>query len=262
MEYRTETELHPNYEYVLKFIKSHSNVGTRSLDYGCGAAEVIKRGRAEGLDVFGAESFYKGGNKKIEVERLGYLGSIVKEIKQNHLDFPDDYFDLVVSNQVLEHVEDLRVTLRELHRVLKPGGKMLSLFPSREVWSEGHCGIPLLHRFPRRSRMRVYYAALWRALGKGYYKGVKTRIEWSRDFCEWLDSFTFYRTKNEITETFSQFFAELHFIELDYLLFRLARVSRVIAEPIYIASRIPFMSMVLREFVNKKTGMVFVAVKR
>ena len=42
-------------------------------------------------------------------------------------------FDLVLSNQVIEHVEDLDAVLCEIHRVLKPGGAFLSLFPSKDV---------------------------------------------------------------------------------------------------------------------------------
>jgi SAM-dependent methyltransferase len=217
--------MHPNYEYVLNFIRGQSHVGTRSLDYGCGAGEIIRAGREDGLDIFGAEVFYEGGNTKTEIEKEGYLNTIVREIKDDRIDFPDSHFDLIVNNQVLEHVESLDVALREMHRVLKHGGKLLSLFPSWEVWSEGHCGIPFLHRFKKGSSLQFYYALAWRALGKGHCKGAKTRVEWSRDFCEWLDKFTFYRTKTEIVRTFGRYFGQLEFIELDYLLFRLGRIS-------------------------------------
>src|ERR1019366_9228148 len=62
--------------------------------------------------------------------------------------FADCYFDLVVNNQVLEHVDDLDGVLREIHRVVKPGGQVLSIFPSRDVFREGHIGIPFAHWFP------------------------------------------------------------------------------------------------------------------
>ena len=36
--------------------------------------------------------------------------------------FPDDEFDLIVGNQVIEHVDDVLAVVAELYRVAKPGG--------------------------------------------------------------------------------------------------------------------------------------------
>src|SRR5262249_41503594 len=38
----------------------------------------------------------------------------------------DDSFDIVLCTQVLEHAEDPAVAVRELHRVTKPGGRVLA----------------------------------------------------------------------------------------------------------------------------------------
>jgi SAM-dependent methyltransferase len=48
-----------------------------------------------------------------------------------HLPFPDSTFDLVVSNCVLEHLENRRRGLDEMVRVLKPGGFAAHVVPSR-----------------------------------------------------------------------------------------------------------------------------------
>jgi hypothetical protein len=45
------------------------------------------------------------------------------------LTFPDRSFDLVVCNEVFEHVYDLPQALREILRVLRPGGRLLATFP-------------------------------------------------------------------------------------------------------------------------------------
>lgn len=43
--------------------------------------------------------------------------------------FPDLYFDVLLSSQVLEHVEHLGLTLAEMNRVLKPGGTIILSYP-------------------------------------------------------------------------------------------------------------------------------------
>lgn len=253
--------MHPNYEYVLNYIRKNSSQETKSLDYGCGSAEIVIAGRKEGLNIFGADTFDLKHSSRDKVDRSGLLGSVVTEVKQDRMNFPDEHFDLIVNNQVLEHVADLGGVLKEIHLVLKKGGKVLSLFPSKDVWSEGHCGIPFLHRFSKGSRLKVYYAFVWRLFGKGYHKNGKTRIQWSKEFCEWLDKNTFYRSRNENAEVFGKHFEKLEFIEKDYLLFRLERVSPFLYRMFCVISQTPFLGKFLTIFVREKGGLVFTATK-
>lgn len=126
--------MHPNYRFVLEKCETllTSKKG-RVLDYGCGAGGIVIAGRERGLDVFGAEVFYDGENTRSLVREAGLLGNEIREIVSAHIPFPDGYFDLVVSNQVLEHAPDLGAVLKEIQRVLRPGGKFCCLFPSIEV---------------------------------------------------------------------------------------------------------------------------------
>lgn len=55
------------------------------------------------------------------------------------LPFDDDYFDFVFSSSALEHVDDKRVALREMRRVLKPEGNMILIVPTH---------MPSLYAFP------------------------------------------------------------------------------------------------------------------
>ncbi len=45
------------------------------------------------------------------------------------IDLPDACFDVVVCNHVLEHVADWRAALREIRRILRPGGLLVCSFP-------------------------------------------------------------------------------------------------------------------------------------
>lgn len=48
---------------------------------------------------------------------------------QREIPYPNESFDIVLSHDVLEHVEDPRVTMAEIHRVLRPGGLSFNVFP-------------------------------------------------------------------------------------------------------------------------------------
>lgn len=42
---------------------------------------------------------------------------------------PDDSYDVIICNHVMEHVDDFRKALREMHRILRPGGSFICSFP-------------------------------------------------------------------------------------------------------------------------------------
>ena len=46
------------------------------------------------------------------------------------LPFPDESFDCVISFQVIEHIRDDRLFVREIHRVLRPGGRFIVTTPN------------------------------------------------------------------------------------------------------------------------------------
>jgi SAM-dependent methyltransferase len=135
------------------------------LDFGCGAGQIVKLLRNTGISAFGCDVFYGGGADPIPDELSGFIF----KMHGNVIPFPSCTFDVVVNNQVMEHVQDIEAALFEIHRVLKPGGTLLNLFPDKSIWREGHCGVPFLHWFPKRSTLRIYYALFWRSIGFGNF---------------------------------------------------------------------------------------------
>jgi SAM-dependent methyltransferase/GT2 family glycosyltransferase len=52
-----------------------------------------------------------------------------RRINVEALDLPDGYFDLIICNHVLEHVDQPDRALAEFHRCLKPGGRLIAQTP-------------------------------------------------------------------------------------------------------------------------------------
>jgi 2-polyprenyl-3-methyl-5-hydroxy-6-metoxy-1,4-benzoquinol methylase len=67
-------------------------------------------------------------NRRSNVEKV-ILGDMTRS------DLPDEEFDMVVSVEVLEHVEEDDLFVREVARVLKPGGAFLMTTPNGD-WVE------------------------------------------------------------------------------------------------------------------------------
>lgn len=242
-----------NYEFCAQWILDQARGdNVHVLDYGCGAGQIVKELQRQNVNAFGCDIFYKGKDYSSSVDPTFFNNATIKRMEGNTIPFNNNTFDFIINNQVMEHVENLDSVLAEIRRVLKPGGKVLSLFPDKGVWREGHCGILFLHWFPKNSHLRVYYAASLRMLGFGHHKKGKSVMRWSRDFCEWLDKWTYYRNRQEIDSTYKKHFCDICHIEDYHLQQRLGRRKRI-------AAWLPVSMQGL--LVRKLGGLVFVARK-
>jgi SAM-dependent methyltransferase len=253
--------LHPNYRFVLdQALLLSQRADPMVLDYGCGAGQVVEEGRRRGMNVYGVEAFYEGADSIVVVRAKGMLNTVVFPLEGDRIPFPDNTFDVVVCNQVFEHVIDLERVLREIHRVLKTNGVLLALFPSRDVIREGHIGIPLAHWFPKGSRVRYWYTLALRSLGLGLDKGGRTRVEWTEHWLDWLDRFTFYRSYRVIRDTFELCLAPMNHIEDTYVVYRLRghRIGRVVE---WLVGFPPF-AMSVRQACRSLSSMAFTVTKQ
>lgn len=215
-----------DYEFCACWITdAHKAGGVRVLDYGCGDGKLVQLLRTGNISAFGCDVFYEGGDYSETMDGNDFGNGIIKKMNDNKIPFDDSSFDIVVNTQVMEHVPDLDMVLAEIYRVLRHGGAVLSLFPDKGVWREGHCGIPFLHWFPKRTKLRVYYAAFLRGMGFGYFKKGKTVFQWSRDFCSWLDNWTYYRSRSAIEQSYKARFDSIQHIEDCWLRSRLGALS-------------------------------------
>jgi SAM-dependent methyltransferase len=174
------------------------------------------------LEIVGVEAFLGGGQaQEIAASRDLLDVSVFPLSKEFRIPFADGTFDLVVSNMVMEHVEDLDFTLSEISRVLKPAGKLLALFPTSEVVREGHCGIPFAHYFEKDSKWRYPYMRIMRGIGLGYFKKGKSQRQWALHSMDWLDKYTAYRSYDDIQNIFTNYKFVIEHYEVDYVNYRL-----------------------------------------
>ncbi len=132
------------------FLLPHLKAGMRLLDVGCGPgtitaglARAVAPGEAVGIDL--SEEILTQARDYAAGEGVGNVRFTFGDVYQ--LDYEDGVFDVVYANQVLQHLTDQPLALREMRRVLKPGG-ILSVretdyatmcpspkFPEFEDWS-------------------------------------------------------------------------------------------------------------------------------
>jgi len=99
------------------------------------------------------------------------------------LPFDDGSLDAILSYDVFEHVQNVRYTLEECHRVLKKGGRLFVVFPSYFHPTEHHLALatrlPCIHYFfGAETLIRAYYEILEERGESAYwYKRSSPRLE-------------------------------------------------------------------------------------
>jgi SAM-dependent methyltransferase len=152
------------------------------LDVGCGIGTYVRRFRQFSDDVHGIEV-----DERRVAEASLELPNIVHAVGED-LPYPDRNFDMVFSNEVIEHVDDDRATAAEMVRVTKPGGAIVAFAPNRLYPFETHGAyfgkryvfgnIPLINWLPDRLRDRFapHVRAYTMAGIEGLFAGQPIRV--------------------------------------------------------------------------------------
>jgi SAM-dependent methyltransferase len=97
--------------------------GLRVLDVGCGQGIDVIRYALAGASVTGIDLVPRNADLARAHLAVAGLPSTVVVGDAERLPFPDTSFDRVSSNGVLHHIPDMPAALREIRRVLAPGGE-------------------------------------------------------------------------------------------------------------------------------------------
>lgn len=107
--------------WFLPYLRS----GMKVLDCGCasgsitvGLAKAVEPGQATGIDISGIE--IDRAKERAAKDRLTNISFEVGNVYE--LNFSDNSYDALFSNNVIEHVPEPSRALQEMKRVLKPGG--------------------------------------------------------------------------------------------------------------------------------------------
>lgn len=133
-------------------------MGSRALDVCCGtgdwalvmAEEIGAKGEVTGLDFSeNMLSIAKQKQRKLELEHVDFIQGNAMQ-----LPFQDNSFDYVTIGFGLRNVQDYMTVLKEMYRVVKPGGKVVCLETSQPT-------IPIY-----RQLYRFYFQYIMPLLGK------------------------------------------------------------------------------------------------
>jgi SAM-dependent methyltransferase len=106
--------------------------GRRILDVGCGIGTYVDKLRLFSDRVYGID---------VEMERVMEGGQRLPNLliaAAESPPFSTASFDVILLHEVLEHVQDDRQVVREAHRLLTPGGRMVIFAPNRLYPFETH----------------------------------------------------------------------------------------------------------------------------
>lgn len=117
----------------------------RILEIGCGSGVIISRlaELAPAAEAYGVD---------VRDNRIEYSGFQFIQVEGTRLPFPDNHFDLVVSNHVIEHVGDREAQgehLREIMRVMRPTATSYLAVPNKWRLIEPHYRLPFLSWLPQ-----------------------------------------------------------------------------------------------------------------
>jgi len=127
-------EINPEWErsteIFRKMVLDVVNEETRFLDVGCGHSDLLQEAYQKTPHAYGVDP------EADVLHRNPFLKDIRTEFVEE-MSFEDNFFDVVVSAWVLEHLSNPEKAFSEIYRVLKPGGVVIFLTPNAwnyNVW--------------------------------------------------------------------------------------------------------------------------------
>lgn len=120
-------QIHATIERELRRLRAAAGRPLNVLDIGCWDGETTARyrdilgGWARGVEVF-PEQITQASAQGVDVARV--------DLEQGTLPWPDHSVDVVIVNQVFEHLKNVWLPMTEIARVIPPGGRLVFSVPN------------------------------------------------------------------------------------------------------------------------------------
>lgn len=107
--------------------------GGKILDIGCGDGKSLLKLKEDDWDTYGVEISEMASKYAREILGLNIFTGILEDAE-----FEGEFFDVVLLNNVLEHLSDPATTLKEINRILKNDGKVIISIPNVDSFEAKH----------------------------------------------------------------------------------------------------------------------------
>lgn len=180
---------------LARIIEIVAHLGPKSLlDVGCGRGFLLDRFADAGLTGLTGVDVYDD----VESERWNYARGDVTAA----LPFDDASFECVVAGEIIEHVPDPDGFLREIRRVLKPGGTLVISTPNMVSWAN-RILVPLgVQPLGTETSSEVALGRKHRVLGQGNQVQGHLKVFTHRALKEILERYGYTVTRREGVPTF------------------------------------------------------------
>ncbi len=126
---------------VLAYLKSQPK--GKFLDIGCSSGELMYFAKNLGLEVCGVEL----NGRTAGIAKANGLNVTVGTLEQAH--FIDKSFDYIHLGDIIEHVNDPRILVKEAKRLLKSNGKLIVVTPNMEcLWANSTLALHRMLKIP------------------------------------------------------------------------------------------------------------------
>jgi SAM-dependent methyltransferase len=207
------------------------------VDFGCGEGNSVLALRKQGYKAFGCDMFEHLSKLYdvigVKLERSAQSKGLQEEglilpikAKPYRLPFNDSSVDVVFSETVFEHIENIDEVVSEIARILKPGGVSFHHFPAKYSVLEQHMQIPfggVIQNFP--------YFYFWSLLGwRRYYQTNMPAKKRALQNLQLLKINMFYRSESELRAIFGRYFSKVGFAEDSYFKVTPSRKSQLLGK--------------------------------